>query len=74
VDLTNDVIMQGIDIYTTLCYNNSFRQVLGILNNNRDLFSQVVTKKISLDNLLDEGIKALSTDKEQVKIMVSPEM
>jgi (R,R)-butanediol dehydrogenase/meso-butanediol dehydrogenase/diacetyl reductase len=74
VDLTNDVIMQGIDIYTTLCYNNSFRQVLGILNNNRELFSQVVTKKISLDNLLDEGIKALSTDKEQVKIMVSPEM
>ncbi|WP_338218099.1 2,3-butanediol dehydrogenase [Lacticaseibacillus salsurivasis] len=73
IDMTNDVIMQGIDILTTLCYNNSYPEVLGMLNNHRDLFSKLVTKKISLSKIVEQGIKALSTEKNQVKILVSPE-
>jgi (R,R)-butanediol dehydrogenase/meso-butanediol dehydrogenase/diacetyl reductase len=73
VNFTDDVIMQGIDIITTLCYNNSFDTVLGIMNNHRADFEPLVTKKVSLDDAVEQGIKALSSDKSQVKIMVSPE-
>ncbi|KRL97266.1 L-iditol 2-dehydrogenase [Liquorilactobacillus satsumensis DSM 16230 = JCM 12392] len=74
VDMTNDVIMQGVDIVTTLCYNNSYPEVLGILNNHRELFSKIVTKKIPLAAVVEKGIKALATEKDQVKILVSPEV
>ena len=74
INLTDDVIMQGIDILTTLCYNNSFDTVLGIIDNNRGLFEPLVTKKVSLDDAVEDGIKTLASDKSQVKIMVSPEL
>ncbi|WEV72475.1 2,3-butanediol dehydrogenase [Bifidobacterium sp. ESL0790] len=73
INITDDVIMQGIDIYTTLCYQNSFDTVLGIINNHKDQFEPVITKKVSLDDAI-EGIKALATDKDQVKVMISPEL
>ncbi|KRL07166.1 2,3-butanediol dehydrogenase [Liquorilactobacillus hordei] len=73
VDMTNDVIMQGIDIITTLCYNNSYPEVLGMLNNHRELFGKLVTKKIPLSQVVEQGIKTLATEKNQVKILVSPE-
>jgi (R,R)-butanediol dehydrogenase/meso-butanediol dehydrogenase/diacetyl reductase len=74
VNMTDDIIMQGIDIIGTLCYNNSFDTVLEIINNNRDQFKQLITKKIGLDAALEDGIKALSSDKAQVKIMISPDL
>lgn len=74
VNLTDDVIMQGINILTTLCYNNSFDTVLGIINNNKKQFLPIVTKKVSLDDAVEDGIKTLSTDKSQVKIMIDPEL
>ncbi|QEA52752.1 2,3-butanediol dehydrogenase [Loigolactobacillus coryniformis] len=72
-DITNDVITEGIDIYTTITYQNSFPQVLGIIDNNRELIGQIITKKISLAQLIPEGILALTQDKSQVKILVTPE-
>lgn len=74
MNMTDDLIMQGKDVITTLCYNNSFPNVLGIIDNNKDLFKKVVTKKVSLDDALEDGIKALSTDKSQVKIMIDPSL
>ncbi|KFI73973.1 (R,R)-butanediol dehydrogenase [Bifidobacterium minimum] len=73
INLTDDVIMQGIDIIGTLCYNNSFPAVLRIIDSHRDQFAPLVTKVIGLDDALEKGILALSSDKTQVKIMVSPE-
>ncbi|BDR52277.1 butanediol dehydrogenase [Bombiscardovia nodaiensis] len=74
VNLTDDLIMQGIDLITTLCYNNSFPTVLAIMASHPEQFSPLVTKKVSLDDAVEQGIKTLSTDKTQVKIMISPEM
>ncbi|WEV46608.1 2,3-butanediol dehydrogenase [Bifidobacterium sp. ESL0690] len=73
VNFTDDVIMQGIDIYSTLCYQNSFDTVLGIINAHQDQFKPVITKKVGLDDAI-EGIKGLATDKSQVKVMISPEL
>lgn len=72
MNMTDDLIMQVLDIITTLCYNNSFPNVLGIIDNHKDLFKKIVTKKVSLDDALDQGIKALATDKSQVKILIDP--
>lgn len=74
VNMTDDVIMQGIDIIGTLCYNNSFDTVLQIMDNNKAQFKPLITKKIGLEAALEEGIKALATDKAQVKIMISPDL
>lgn len=74
MNMTDAVIMQGIDIITTLCYNNSFPAVLGIINNNQEDFRKIITKEIGLDQAVDEGIKSLSEDKSQVKILVSPDL
>ena len=74
MNMTDDLIMQGKDVITTLCYNNSFSNVLGIIDNHKDLFKKVVTKKVSLDNALEDGIKALAADKSQVKIVIDPSL
>ena len=74
MNMTDDVIMQGINITTTLCYNNSFPAVLGIINNHPETFRKIITKEIGLDQAVDEGIKALAEDKSQVKILVSPDL
>ncbi|WEV67294.1 2,3-butanediol dehydrogenase [Bifidobacterium sp. ESL0769] len=71
VNFTDDVIMQGIDITTTLAYENSFPTVIGIINAHQDQFKPVITKRVGLDDAI-EGVKALASDKEQVKIMIEP--
>lgn len=74
MNITDNVIMQGIDIITTLCYTNSFPAVLGIINNNKETFAKIVTKEIGLDQAVSQGIKTLAEDKSQVKILVSPDL
>lgn len=73
VDITNSAITEGIDIYTTISYQNSFPEVIGMIDNNQTLIGQIITKKIKLKDLVEQGILALTTDKTQVKILVTPE-
>ena len=71
VNLTN-FTMKGINIHNTLAYNNSFPAVIDMVNEHQDLFKQFITKKVNLDKAV-EAIKALVSDKSQVKILVSPQ-
>ncbi|WEV52863.1 2,3-butanediol dehydrogenase [Bifidobacterium sp. ESL0798] len=71
VNFTDDVIMQGFTITTTLAYENCFDTVLGIIAANKEQFKPLITKKLGLDDAI-EGIKALATDKSQVKVMIDP--
>ncbi|WP_204121192.1 MULTISPECIES: 2,3-butanediol dehydrogenase [Levilactobacillus] len=74
VDVTNRLIMQGLDILTTLGYNNDYPAVMQIINQHQDLFNQIITKKIPLDRAIEDGVKTLAVDKSQVKILISPEL
>lgn len=74
VDVTNRLIMQGLDILTTLGYNNDYPTVLRLVSEHPDIFNKVITKKIPLEDAIEKGVKALATDKSQVKILISPEM
>ena len=63
---------KGAQIHTTMGYANAFPQTISIVNQHRDLFKKLITKKIGLDET-EEGIKSLMNDKSQVKILISPE-
>ncbi|UQS82066.1 alcohol dehydrogenase catalytic domain-containing protein [Bombilactobacillus folatiphilus] len=64
---------KGARVYTMMGYANGFPQTIGIINQHRDTFKKLITKRISLDDA-EEGIKSLMTDKTQVKVMISPEL
>lgn len=65
--------VQGLNINTVFGYNNSFPQVIGMINNHQNLFKKLITNELGFDQAI-EGIKSLATDKSQVKIMISPEL
>lgn len=54
VDVTNRLIMQGLDVVTTLGYNNDYPTVLRIIDANQDTFNKIVTKKIPLERAIDD--------------------
>lgn len=74
MNMTDDVIMQGLTLSTTLAYENCFDTTLSIIATHRDQFEPLITKKIGLDDAVEGGVKALAADKSQVKILISPEM
>ncbi len=63
---------KGAQFRTIMGYANAFPQTIGIINEHRDLFKKLITKKIGLDEA-EEGIKSLMDDKSQVKVLISPE-
>lgn len=69
----NAAIMNGHNIHTTLGYENCFPTVINIINNHQELFQKLITKKIPLEQTV-AGIKSLTTDKSQVKVLISPEL
>lgn len=70
----SDMLMKGVDIYTTLCYANVYPETLRIMESDPESFRRVITKIIPLDKIVEEGFKVLPVDKTQAKILVSPEM
>lgn len=74
VDVTNRLIMQGLDILTTLGYNNDYPAVMRLINEHAETFKKIITKKIPLSRAIEDGVKTLATDKSQVKILISPTM
>lgn len=70
----SDILMHGIDIYTTLCYSNVYEEAIRLIADNQESYRKVITKIIPLDKIVEEGFEFLPTDKSQAKILVSPEM
>lgn len=70
----SDILMKGVDIYTTLCYSNVYEEAIRLIASNPELYKKVITRVISLDKIVEEGFEFLPTDKSQAKILVSPEV
>ncbi|KRL99086.1 alcohol dehydrogenase catalytic domain-containing protein [Liquorilactobacillus satsumensis] len=64
------LLKKGGSLLTSYGYANKFERVINIIDNHRELFKQVITKKIKLNGLVSEGIEALAHDKKQAKILV----
>lgn len=59
--------MKGI-----IAYRHIFPKVLELMENGYFSADKLVTKKITIDQIVDQGFEALTKDKSQVKILVSP--
>ena len=66
----SDILMKGVDLYTTLCYANVYPGALRLLETHAEQFRTVITKIIPLDELEKEGLQFLETDKSEGKVLV----
>ncbi|MCT3397566.1 2,3-butanediol dehydrogenase [Lentilactobacillus hilgardii] len=61
----------GVQLTTTIAYSReAFKQTVALVSQKQINTAPVITKEISLTNIVDEGFKALTTDKSQAKILI----
>lgn len=68
----NALLFNEINIEFSLAYANEFPEVLKLISEGRLDVKQVITKKIDLDSLVEDGLELLTEDKSQAKILVRP--
>lgn len=64
------LLKKGARLLTSYGYANRFERVIKIIDNHRDQFQPIITKRIKLTDLVTGGIDALAHDKQQAKILV----
>lgn len=64
------LLMNGINIFTTCCYSNVYPETIRLLANNQELYRHVITKVISLDRIVEDGLEYLAGNKTEAKILV----
>lgn len=57
-----------------IAYRNIFPQVIQLIANGQIKATELITKKISLDQIVSEGFEALTKNKNQIKILVDPSL
>ncbi|MGP7819615.1 2,3-butanediol dehydrogenase [Niallia sp. 01092] len=71
--LPNDIVIKEKTVKGTIAYRDIFPSVMNLMRKGYFSADTLVTKKIKLDNVVDQGFEALLTEKNQVKILVSAE-
>lgn len=71
--LPNDIVIKERTVKGIIGYRNVFPEVLSLMKKGYFSADKLVTKKIVLDDLIEEGFNALVKEKNQVKILVQPE-
>jgi len=69
---TNILFEKEASIQWSAAYPNKFPEVIRLISNGKLDVKQVITKRISLNNLVKDGLELLVKDKSQAKIIVSP--
>jgi len=65
-------MFKAADITSILAYRHVFPEVIDMISAGRLDVKQVITKKIALDDIVEEGIHQLINDVKQAKILVRP--
>lgn len=68
----NHFVLKERQLKGVLAYRNLFPAVIELISQGRLQVENLVTKKISLNNLTQEGFKELIQSKDHIKILVSP--
>lgn len=68
----NALLFKEANIVFSLAYANEFPEVIKLISEGRLDVKQVMTKKIQLDDLVEDGLELLIKDKSQAKILVKP--
>lgn len=71
--MPNDIVIQERSIKGIIGYRNVFPQVLSLMEKGYFSAEKLVTKKIKLDEVVEEGFESLIKEKNQVKILVQSE-
>lgn len=66
------LMFKAADLTSTLAYRHVFPEVIEMIGTGRLDVKQVITKKIELDDIVEEGFNQLINDKKQAKILVRP--
>ena len=71
----NSIVMSEKKIIGSICYNNDFPAVIAMMADGRIKAEGYITKRIALDDIVEEGFKTLTgpAKKAQVKIIVTPD-
>ncbi|MCZ8532200.1 2,3-butanediol dehydrogenase [Psychrobacillus psychrodurans] len=66
------LMFKAADITSTLAYRHVFPEVIDMISTGRLDVKPVITKKIDLKDIVEEGFNQLINDKKQAKILVKP--
>ncbi|BAC15309.1 alcohol dehydrogenase [Oceanobacillus iheyensis HTE831] len=64
--------LKEINILATIGYRDVYKDVIAMVESGQLDLKPIITKKIGLDDIIEEGFHALTNDKSQAKILVSP--
>ncbi|MFS0562146.1 2,3-butanediol dehydrogenase [Terribacillus sp. 179-K 1B1 HS] len=71
--MPNDIVIQERSVKGIIGYRDVFPQVLSLMEKGYFSADKLVTKKIKLDEVVEEGFESLIKEKSQVKILVQSE-
>lgn len=69
----NDIVMSERTVKGIIGYRNIFPAVISLMEQGYFASEKLVTKRIKLDEVVEQGFDALLTEKNQVKILVKAE-
>jgi (R,R)-butanediol dehydrogenase / meso-butanediol dehydrogenase / diacetyl reductase len=69
----NDIVIKERTVKGIIAYRHIYPAVMELMKQGHFQADMMVTDKIKLDEVVDKGFEVLSSDKSQVKILVSPE-
>ena len=69
----NEFSIQEKSLKGIIAYRHIFPKVLELMEQGYFSVEKLVTKKIKLKNIVEEGFVELTQDKAQIKILVEPE-
>lgn len=73
IEIDSNILMfKALHITSTLAYRNVFPTVIQLISEGRLDVKPVVTAKIDLDNIVEDGFETLIHDIKQSKILVKP--
>jgi len=68
----NNIVLKEKNVIGTIAYRDIFPAVINLIAEGKFDAGQIITKKIDLDDIVDEGFEALIKEKSQIKILVRP--
>ncbi|MED1421355.1 2,3-butanediol dehydrogenase [Bacillus smithii] len=71
--LPNNIVLKERNVKGVIAYRDIFPAVMELMKRGYFPAEKLVTKKIKLDQIVEEGFEKLIKEKDQVKILVKPE-
>ncbi|MGG1292368.1 2,3-butanediol dehydrogenase [Bacillus smithii] len=71
--LPNNIVLKERNVKGVIAYRDIFPAVMNLMKQGYFPAEKLVTKKIKLDQIVEEGFEKLIKEKNQVKILVKPE-